>query len=219
MLSDYAKKIIQDIISGVVVEEPKNSLTTTRSLLCSSFATNTKITRDFEGQQRIKKEQEQLILRFIEDNSYLEINAIDEKYYLTEGGEAKVFFSLDNRHVLKLNDAVYYNNWLDFLNSLIIHNQIFPDTSYELKGFMVANGVLLAVLEQNFIVSNEDVDLAEVETLLSYNGFEKIKRNDFYNKELGLLLEDIHDENVIKQNGSYFFIDTVFYLNVFKNDV
>ncbi|MBK7763656.1 MAG: hypothetical protein IPI46_09825 [Bacteroidetes bacterium] len=219
MLSEYAKKIIQDIISGAVVEEPKNSLTTTRSLLCSSFATNTKITRDFEGQQRIKKEQEQLILRFIEDNSYLEINAIDEKYYLTEGGEAKVFFSLDNRHVLKLNDAVYYNNWLDFLNSLIIHNQIFPDTSYELKGFMVANGVLLAVLEQNFIVSNEDVDLAEVETLLSYNGFEKIKRNDFYNKELGLLLEDIHDENVIKQNGSYFFIDTVFYLNVFKNDV
>ncbi len=214
MISDYAKKIIQDIISGVVIEEPKNPLTTTRNLLCSSFTTNTKITRDFEGQQRIKKEQEQLILRFIEENSFLHINSIDEKYYLTEGGEAKVFFSIDKKHVIKLNDAIYYNNWLDFLNSLLIHNQFFPDTCYELKGFVVMNEILFAVLEQNFILSNEVVDLMEVEVLLAYNGFEKIKRNDFYNNNLGLLLEDIHDENVIKQNGSYFFIDTVFYLNI-----
>ncbi|MBP6625039.1 MAG: hypothetical protein KA198_07695 [Chitinophagaceae bacterium] len=158
------------------------------------------MTRDFEGQQRIKKEQEQLILSFIEDNSFLDIHSIDEKYYLSEGGEAKVFFNIDKKHVVKLNDAVYYNNWLDFLNSLLIHNQIFPDTSYELKGFIVMNEILFAVLEQNFILSNEDVDLMEVEVLLAFNGFMKIKRNDFYNKDLGLLLEDIHDENVIKQD-------------------
>ena len=82
---------------------------------------------------------------------------------------------------------------------------------------MVINDILFAFLEQNFIISNEDVDLTEVETLLAYNGFEKIKQNDFYNKEIGLDLEDIHDENVIKQNGSYFFIDTVFYLNILEN--
>jgi hypothetical protein len=79
---------------------------------------------------------------------------------------------------------------------------------------MVIKGKLFAVLEQNFILSNEEVDLNEVDTLLSYNGFEKVKRNDYYNAEIGLILEDIHDENVIKQNGSYFFVDTVFYLNV-----
>ncbi len=111
-----------------------------------------------------------------------------------------MFFNIDKKHVVKLNDAVYYNNWLDFLNSLLIHNQIFPDTSYELKGFIVMNEILFAVLEQNFILSNEDVDLMEVEVLLAFNGFMKIKRNDFYNKDLGLLLEDIHDENVIKQD-------------------
>lgn len=35
--------------------------------------------------------------------------------------------------------------------------------------------------------------------------------NNYYNKELGLILEDIHDENVIVKSNTLFFIDTVFY--------
>ena len=42
----------------------------------------------------------------------------------------------------------------------------------------------------------------------------KIKKLDYYNQEIGIRLEDVHDENVIKQNGVYFFIDTVFYLDI-----
>jgi hypothetical protein len=46
---------------------------------------------------------------------------------------------------------------------------------------------------------------------LAYNGFENTRRNDYYNKELGLILEDMHDENVIANSDTLFFIDTVFY--------
>ncbi len=102
---------------------------------------------------------------------------------------------------------------MDFLNSLCIHNLLFPETSYELIGFSFINE-LFAIVKQNFIVSNQDVDLEEVETILKTNGFNKIKELDYYNQEIGIRLEDIHDENVIKQNGVYFFIDTVFYLDV-----
>jgi hypothetical protein len=35
---------------------------------------------------------------------------------------------------------------------------------------------------------------------------------DYYNEELGLILEDLHDENVLTQNGMLYFIDTVFYI-------
>ena len=35
--------------------------------------------------------------------------------------------------------------------------------------------------------------------------------NDYYNPELGIILEDLHDENVLFRNGIYHFIDTVFY--------
>lgn len=44
------------------------------------------------------------------------------------------------------------------------------------------------------------------------NGFTNIRRNDYYNKELGILLEDLHDENVLTHDNFLFFIDTVFYL-------
>lgn len=53
--------------------------------------------------------------------------------------------------------------------------------------------------------------LSDVKKLLAYNGFENTRRNDYYNKELGLILEDVHDENVLVNSNTLFFIDTVFY--------
>jgi hypothetical protein len=47
--------------------------------------------------------------------------------------------------------------------------------------------------------------------LLRFNGFENTKRHDYFNKEFGLILEDMHDESVIAKDDTLFFIDTVFY--------
>lgn len=44
------------------------------------------------------------------------------------------------------------------------------------------------------------------------NGFVNNRNNDYINSELGIILEDLHDENVLTQNGILYFIDTVFYL-------
>ncbi|CAN5222120.1 hypothetical protein BH09BAC1_BH09BAC1_02970 [soil metagenome] len=46
------------------------------------------------------------------------------------------------------------------------------------------------------------------------NGFINTAKNDYYSKELGLILEDMHDENVLMRNGNLFFIDTVFYIDL-----
>jgi hypothetical protein len=54
--------------------------------------------------------------------------------------------------------------------------------------------------------------LKNVKTFLSENGFINKKNNDYYNPDLGIILEDLHDENVLTKNGDLFFIDTVFYL-------
>ncbi len=47
-----------------------------------------------------------------------------------------------------------------------------------------------------------------------FNGFTKSNplNNDYINRELGIIIEDLHDENVLKKKGELFFIDTVFYL-------
>ena len=47
---------------------------------------------------------------------------------------------------------------------------------------------------------------------LKNNGFQNTKNHDYYNAALGLILEDLHDENVLTQNGMLYFIDTVFYI-------
>jgi uncharacterized surface protein with fasciclin (FAS1) repeats len=47
---------------------------------------------------------------------------------------------------------------------------------------------------------------------MNSNGFLKIKNNDYFNPQLGIILEDLHDENVLTSNGILYFIDTVFYL-------
>ncbi len=56
------------------------------------------------------------------------------------------------------------------------------------------------------------VDLIIVKNFLAYNGFQNIRNNDYYNPQLGIIFEDLHDENVLCRNGVLYFIDTVFYL-------
>jgi hypothetical protein len=142
--------------------------------------------------------------------NYLSINN-DESRFLTRGGEAQIYFDTDSRSVIKINDAVYYATWLEFFNSLVIHNLLFPKTAYLFLGFTETNEDLQAVLKQPFISSDAPVDLSDVKGLLAANGFKDTKRNDYFNSELGIILEDMHDENIISYSNTLFFIDTVYH--------
>ena len=94
----------------------------------------------------------------------------------------------------------------------MLNNYFFPDTAYELKGFYKDNDTLYAVVRQEYIKADTPTSLEEVKTFMKLNGFINIRNNDYRNPELGIILEDLHDENVLTRNGSLFFIDTVFYI-------
>jgi hypothetical protein len=68
------------------------------------------------------------------------------------------------------------------------------------------------VVKQAFVLSTEPTNLENVKVFLLANGFVNTRNNDYYHPDLGLILEDLHDENVLTSNGSLQFIDTVFYL-------
>lgn len=57
------------------------------------------------------------------------------------------------------------------------------------------NDILYAVVEQFYVSITSNTDLAQVKTFLNLNGFENNRNNDYYNPELGIILEDLHDEN------------------------
>ncbi len=167
--------------------------------------------QDFEGQSIVKKEQAEFLKHHSLSRNWWVNDLPHENSFLTRGGEAQIYLAPDRRSVIKVNDAIYYATWLEFFNSLVIHNLLFKETAYMFLGFIERADSLQAVLRQPFITSDAPVDLADVKKLLAFNGFENSKRNDYFNKELGLILEDMHDENIIVNSNTLFFIDTVFY--------
>jgi hypothetical protein len=95
---------------------------------------------------------------------------------------------------------------------LLIHNYFFPATTYEFLGFTVTEENLCAVVKQKFITATEPTDINAVQQFLAYNRFRNTRNNDYINSDLGIILEDLHDENVLSNSHVLFFIDTVFYL-------
>ncbi len=165
-----------------------------------------------------KKQETEVLKKFIAEKN-LWIDDIDFSKYVSEGAEQRVYLK-DDKHVIKLNDAIYYLSWLDYFHNLLLHNYFFSDTAYELLGFTKDhNHVLYAVIQQAFVTVTTMTDLQEVKDFLIKNGFLNTRNHDYFNSELGIILEDLHDENVLTNNGIPFFIDTVFYLtNEFWKD-
>ena len=121
-------------------------------------------------------------------------------------------YSETDTNAFKLNDSIYYNSWKDYFYNLLLHNYFFPDTAYDLIGFTKDNDILYAVVQQAYVSITANTDLKQVKEFLTLNGFENNRNNDYINRELGIILEDLHDENVLTRNEVLYFIDTVFYV-------
>ena len=164
----------------------------------------------FESSKQIKREEATLIKQFCTRNNFW-ITSINIHTFISSGAEQKVYL-LDKYKVIKLNDSIYYETWLDYFNNLLLNNFFFPDTAYQLVGFYELDETLYAVVEQKFVASDCETDLEQVNRFLTSNGFENTRNNDYFHPEWGIILEDLHDENVLTLRQNLFFIDTVFYL-------
>jgi hypothetical protein len=200
------KDDIQYILSGKSQVKHHHLIQTACSYLKGSEGTG-KMAQD---QQQLKEQEAEKLIQFAEANN-LWFENINIENYVSQGAEQKVYLK-DGATVLKLNDAIYYASWVDYFLNLLLNNLFFPDTAYNLLGFHKDQDVIYAVVEQPFVKATEKTDLTLVKTFLENNGFRNTKNHDYYNEELCLILEDLHDENVLTQNGMLYFIDTVFYI-------
>ena len=200
------KDDIQNILSGKSQVKHHHLIQTACSYLKGSEGTG-KMAQD---QQQLKEQEAERLIQFAEDHK-LWVESINIANYVSQGAEQKVYLK-DGATVLKLNDAIYYASWIDYFHNLLLNNLFFPDTAYNLLGFYNDQNVIYAVVEQPFVKATEKTDLTIVKTFLENNGFRNTKNHDYLNEELCLILEDLHDENVLTQNGMLYFIDTVFYI-------
>ena len=199
---------IRYILEGIGGITKRNLIQTILVYLSAGQTTS----RATEKAEFVSKEAEAERLAVLANQQYLWFNAIDPTVYMGEGAEQKVYLNEDGRSVIKTNDAIFYLSWGDYFRSLLIHNYLFPNTAYQLLGFHQADKILYAVVKQPFVQSTEPTDLSWVRSFLENNGFQHKKNNDYFHTELGIILEDLHDENVLTNQGVFFFIDTAIYL-------
>ncbi len=200
------KHELQNILSGKSGSSDDVLIQT----ITSQLRGNESASRVVENKFKNKAEETAFILKFARSDNLL-LQAIDQEDFVSSGAEQKVFIE-NNKTVLKLNDAIYYSSWLDYFHNLLLHNYFFADTAYDFVGFHLSEDVLYAVVKQPFIKSDAFTDLGNVKTFLTSNGFENNRNHDYYHPELGIILEDLHDENVLTRKGVLYFIDTVFFV-------
>ncbi len=200
------KDEIQHILSGKSQVKHHHLIQAACSYLKRSQGTSSMA----KDQQQHKEEETKSLIQFAEDNN-LWVENINIELYVSQGAEQKVYLK-DGTSVLKLNDSIYYTSWVDYFHNLLLNNLFFPDTAYKLLGFHKDEDILYAVVEQPFVKATEKTDLNLVKDFLLNNGFRNKKNHDYVNDSLGIILEDLHDENVLTQDGMLYFIDTVFYI-------
>ena len=200
------KDELQNIIAGKSQVKHGANIQATSSYLKNGKRASTLAEKGID----IKKQEEVLIEKFATINS-LWITDLEIDNFVSSGAEQMVYLK-NEREVLKINDTIYYSSWEDYFNNLLLNNYFFPDTAYELLGFYRNERALYAVVQQKFVLATEKTELINVKLFLENSGFINKKNNDYFHPELGIILEDLHDENVLTQDNVLKFIDTVFYI-------
>ena len=115
---------LQNIISG------KSQIiygTTIQAI--ASYLERSQRTSEVDKESKLFREQETASLRIYITTNMLWILDINIENYVSEGAEQKVYL-MDGKSVLKLNDAIFYNSWVDYLHNLLLNNYFFIDTAY-----------------------------------------------------------------------------------------
>jgi len=134
--------------------------------------------------------------------------------FLYKGMESQVYYNSENNSVIKVNDLEFYDTPLEYLDSIAVHNQLFPEAPYTVKGFTTRQDTFefAVIVEQPFIRADRGATNLEVFEELSKMGYNKIGENMYTNGRY--TIEDLHEGNIlVDKNNNLFFIDPVIRVN------
>jgi len=129
--------------------------------------------------------------------------------YFSKGGENEVYFSSVKNSVFKLNNFEYAaDDVSNFFDRIDIHNELFPESYYEIVGFTENSvGEISAVLEQSYVEAEREATESEIATYMEALGFEMDYSDSFKNDRYYVF--DAFPNNVLMgTDGRLYFIDT-----------
>jgi hypothetical protein len=114
---------------------------------------------------------------------------------------------------VKRNSLRFHSSYLEFFYRLSLQNYFFPSCPVELFGFVRSEGKLLPLFRQPDIVASRGATAKEVAIAMSEIGFKRQgDSDDYYNEELDISIEDLHDQNALINESGMEIIDPVTFL-------
>jgi hypothetical protein len=145
---------------------------------------------------------------------------IEDLYSLGEptgigGNENTLAIDKENKIVYKSNNLLNSLNLISILiRNIRIHNELFPETKYELMGFTgIDNGkrppYVEVIIKQDYIPNAEQATPTEIAKYMQSIGFKQINEHTFSNEQYKI--SDLRPRNVLKdKNGVIYVVDAVY---------
>ena len=175
---------------------------------------------DFERAIRSIEERELRSLKdlFVDSSG---LDALWKRAGELGGAEQKVFPTADGRHFRKINNGSYHGHWLQYLERLHLHRSLFPETAYTLEGLVEDDFAVAFVVNQQAVTTLKDpsgtplgATRSQVEREMADRfGAFRFRNDDYYLPSLNILVEALHDENVLvaEDGETLLFIDPVLF--------
>lgn len=126
------------------------------------------------------------------------------------GVENDVYLNDETNVVYKVNNLMTSKNVSAFLERIILHNTVFPQTRYDLYGFTgFGNGSIYPIIVQDYIANATHATPDEIKEYMVNLGFVSCGKASFSNGYIEV--SDLHPRNVLKDSdGDLYVVDAEF---------
>lgn len=131
------------------------------------------------------------------------------------GNENDTYLDRENAAVYKMNNLVNSKNLPELFKRIDLHNELFPQTKYELVGFtgFGNGGTIYPIYKQEYIDNAEFATPEEIGAYMQDLGFNKTGEAEYSNGDI--TISDLRPRNVLKDTeGDIYVIDADFKRNI-----
>jgi N12 class adenine-specific DNA methylase len=131
------------------------------------------------------------------------------------GNENDTYLDRENDAVYKMNNLVNSKNLPELFKRIDLHNELFPQTKYELVGFtgFGNGGAIYPIYKQEYIDNAEFATPEEIGNYMQALGFNKTGEAEYLNGDV--TISDLRPRNVLKDTeGDVYVIDADFKRNI-----
>lgn len=131
------------------------------------------------------------------------------------GNENDTYLDRENDAVYKMNNLVNSKNLPELFKRIDLHNELFPQTKYELVGFtgFGNGGAIYPIYKQEYIDNAEFATPEEIGNYMQALGFNKTGEAEYSNGDV--IISDLRPRNVLKDTeGDIYVIDADFKRNI-----